>query len=98
MFGLDFFGYYFISSIIIFKVQFSSGWVFGLDFFGYYFISSIIIFKVQELNHIAPTRLADGNASLDLLFQFTVQFSPVQSSSVELGIILFLRSFKVQLN
>ena len=34
----DFIGYYFISSIIIFKVQFS---------IGYYFVSSIILFKVK---------------------------------------------------
>ena len=38
--GLDFFGYYFISSIIIFKVQLGLYWVL-------FYFSSIIIFKVQ---------------------------------------------------
>ena len=41
-FSLVQFGYYFISSIIMFKVQFS-----GLDFVGCYFLALIIICKVQ---------------------------------------------------
>ena len=49
MFGLDFFGYHFISSIITFKVQFS------LDFIGHHFIfDHHVQNSVQLANAAAP--------------------------------------------
>ena len=91
MFGLDFFGYYFISSIIMFKVRHV------LDFFGYvYFISSIIIFKVR---YVFVTLMLVG-VWLGLLWVLFYFFDHYIQSSVQdffgCCFIFSIITFKVQ--